>query len=339
MGRVVPHELPAHVLNRRSFLTVLSGGMVVAASRRLPLGDTVGRALERTATGPAAPGSFRVVIPGLGQDGFPPEVTVSELHAYQGGAVMVTATRASAGTASVLGRQYQLGEGAGGLAGMVGFGVVDPPGTTRLDVNLVDDLGQTANFSYDFTVLATDWTFEEIDIPPPPPPDPNAPPPPPPLPDEQPRLNAIYMGVTPRRWKPNWVIPIALGGDIFISSYMGEERSYNGGPRGGHHGGTDIGAPAGTPIHATNDGIVVMAEMVLNRGNCTVLDHGAGVFSCYGHQSQFNVKVGDVVSQNDVIGLVGSTGLATGPHLHWEMAAGGVVVDGLRWLDGSQGFY
>src|SRR6185312_5551193 len=179
MGRVVPHELPAHVLNRRSFLTVLSGGMVVAASRRLPLGDAAGRALEKTATGPAAPGSFRVVVPGLGQDGFPPEVTVSELHAYQGGAVMVTATRASAGTASVLGREYQLGEGAGGLAAMVGFGVVDPPGATRLDVNLVDDLGQTANFSYDFTVVATDWTFEEIDIPPPPPPDPNAPPPPP----------------------------------------------------------------------------------------------------------------------------------------------------------------
>ena len=71
------------------------------------------------------------------------------------------------------------------------LGVVDPPGSTTLDVSVVDDLGQTANFSYDFTVVATDWTFEEIDIPPPPPPDPNAPPPPPPLPDEQPRLNAI----------------------------------------------------------------------------------------------------------------------------------------------------
>lgn len=327
------------MLNRRSFLAAVSGALFVAASRRLPVARAAVATPARgeAATGPKPPASYRVVVPGLGHDGFSPNVTVSKLSAYQGGAVMVTATHANSGTASVFGRQYQLAAGPGGLAGIVGFGVLDRPGNTSLGVSLVDDLGETLDFRYDFTVMATAWTFEDIELPPP---DPNAPPPSgPPLVDEQPRLNAIYMGVTPRRWKPNWTIPIALGGDVFISSYFGEERSYNGGPRGGHHGGTDIGAPAGTPIHATNDGIVVMAELVLNRGNCTVLDHGSGVFSCYGHQQQFNVKVGDVVSQGDVIGLIGSTGLATGPHLHWEMAAGGVVVDGLRWLDGTQGFY
>jgi len=328
------------MLNRRSFLAAVSGGMVVVASRRLPTvrAGAITLVSGEPVTGPEPPAGYRVVVPGVGQDGFAPEVTISKLSAFQGGAVMITAAHATSGTATVFGRQYQLAAGPEGIAGVVGFGVVDPPGDTVLGVSVVDDLGQALNFSYDFTVLATDWTFEEIDLPPPPPPDPNAPPPPPPLPDEQPRLNAIYMGVTPRRWKPNWVIPVALGGDVFISSYFGEQRSYNGGPRGGHHSGTDIGAPAGTPIHATNDGVVVMAELVLNRGNCTVLDHGSGIFSCYGHQSQFNVKVGDVVAQNDVIGLVGSTGLSTGPHLHWEMAAGGVVVDGLRWLDGTQGF-
>lgn len=329
------------MLSRRSFLVALSGGLVVAASRQVPaLGSSDGaaRAPQRLPLAPA-PVTYRAIVPGIGRDGFAPEVTVSKLSAYQGGAVMISATNASDGTATVFGRNYDLALGDSGLAGIVGFGVADPPGNTTLDVGIVDNLGETLDFSYDFTVLQTDWTFEEIDIPPPPPPDPNAPPPPPPLPDEQPRLNQIYQGVTPRRWKANWIIPIALGGDVFISSYFGEERSYNGGPRGGHHSGTDIGAPAGTPIHATNNGIVVMAELVLNRGNCTVLDHGSGVFSCYGHQSQFDVKVGDVVAQGDVIGLVGSTGLATGPHLHWEMAAGGVVVDGLRWLDGTQGFY
>ncbi len=249
---------------------------------------------------------------------------------------MVSVKSAVSGRATVFGRRSELASGPEGISGIVGFGVVDPPGRASLAVTVVDGAGATSTVSYDVTVVATPWTFEDIVLPPP---DPNAPTPSgPALVDEQPRLNAIYSRVTSRRWKMGWTIPIALGGETFISSYFGEERSYNGGPRGGHHGGTDIGAPEGTPIHAANDGTVVMAELVLNRGNCTVLDHGGGVFSCYGHQSKFDVKLGDTVKQGDIIGRVGATGLATGPHLHWEMAAGGVVVDGLRWLDGTQGF-
>ena len=94
----------------------------------------------------------------------------------------------------------------------------------------------------------------------------------------------------------------------------------------------------GTPIRATNRGIVVFAEEGLYRGNLVVIDHGAGVLSSYGHQSALRVTVGDTVERGDVVGLVGSTGLSSGPHLHWEMAVGGVLVDGLRWLDGTQGF-
>ena len=103
------------------------------------------------------------------------------------------------------------------------------------------------------------------------------------------------------------MIPIELSSEVFISSYFGEERSYNGGPRGGHHGGTDIAAPTDTPIHVTNDGIVVMAERVLNRGNCVVVDHGAGIFSRHGHMNALRVLAGDVVAEGDVIGVVGST--------------------------------
>jgi murein DD-endopeptidase MepM/ murein hydrolase activator NlpD len=203
---------------------------------------------------------------------------------------------------------------------------------------LTDTQNQPLTYGYDLTIRATPWTFDDIIIPPAPPPDPNAPPPPPPLPDEQPRLNELYAMVTPRRWDGPWLIPLTLGEDIYITGYFGEERSFNGGPRGGHHGGTDIGAPAGTEIRATNRGMVVLAEETRNRGNLVVLDHGAGVFSSYGHQSALRVLVGDVVERGDVVWLVGSTGLSTGPHLHWEMAVGGVLVDGLRWLDGTQGF-
>jgi murein DD-endopeptidase MepM/ murein hydrolase activator NlpD len=238
--------------------------------------------------------------------------------------------------AEVFGRQYPLLAGARSLEGFVGIGPLDPAGPATLVVRLVDQLNQPANYGYDLTIRQTQWTFDSIIIPPP---DPNAPPSnEPTLPDEQPRLNQIYAGVTERQWDMPWQIPIALGGDVSISSYFGEERSYNGGPRQGHHGGTDIAAPFDTPIHATNHGTVVLAELTLNRGNLVVLDHGSGIFSCYGHQKVIRVSVGDFVHRGDVLGIVGTTGLSTGPHCHWEMSVGGVLVDGLRWLDGTQGF-
>jgi murein DD-endopeptidase MepM/ murein hydrolase activator NlpD len=123
-----------------------------------------------------------------------------------------------------------------------------------------------------------------------------------------------------------------------VTGYFGEQRSFNGGPVQGHHGGTDLGADAGTPIYATNGGVVVMSGLYLVRGNLVVIDHGGGVFSLYGHMSERAVAAGDAVAKGQVIGYVGSTGLSTGPHLHWEMSVFGVLVDGLRWLDGSQGF-
>jgi murein DD-endopeptidase MepM/ murein hydrolase activator NlpD len=123
-----------------------------------------------------------------------------------------------------------------------------------------------------------------------------------------------------------------------ITSYFGEQRSYNGGPPAGHHGGTDIGVPAGTPVHATNDGTVVLAQLTYVRGNFVIIDHGGGVFTGYGHMQSLAVTAGQTVKQGDILGYVGQTGLATGPHLHWEMSVGGQLVDALRWLDGTQGF-
>jgi murein DD-endopeptidase MepM/ murein hydrolase activator NlpD len=78
--------------------------------------------------------------------------------------------------------------------------------------------------------------------------------------------------------------------------------------------------------------------MYLTRGNMVVLDHGGGVFSLYGHMDSISVVEGQVLAGGAEVGRVGSTGLSTGPHLHWEMSVSGVLVDGLRWLDGTQGF-
>lgn len=321
------------MVTRRRLLAGASASFVVAALGRGQSPRVLGEEMPDL---PETP--YRIVSPGLTNDGFYPDVHVSFLEPYQGGAVLVTATNALSGIAQVFGRTYLLTPGPEGLAGFVGFGVLDPVGPATLTVSLNDTLNQPLNYGYTLNVRRTQWTFDDIIIPPP---DPNAPPPPVdehPLVDEQPRLNALYSGISARRWDMPWILPLTLGGPVAISGYFGEERSFNGGPRGGHHGGTDIGAPAGTEIHATNHGIVVLAELTLNRGNLVVLDHGGGIFSCYGHQSALRVSVGDEVRRGDVVGLVGTTGLSTGPHLHWEVSVGGVLVDGLRWLDGTQGF-
>jgi murein DD-endopeptidase MepM/ murein hydrolase activator NlpD len=84
------------------------------------------------------------------------------------------------------------------------------------------------------------------------------------------------------------------------------------------HAGDDLPAPSGTPIHAAADGLVVSAGVRGGYGNVTVLDNGSSLGTVYAHQSRIDVTVGQLVKRGDVIGLVGSTGLSTGPHLHFE---------------------
>jgi murein DD-endopeptidase MepM/ murein hydrolase activator NlpD len=68
------------------------------------------------------------------------------------------------------------------------------------------------------------------------------------------------------------------------------------------------------------------------RGNAVMIDHGGGVVTGYWHLQRIAVQPGTLVHAGDVIGEVGTTGLSTGPHLHWEMRIGGVAVDPLQWL-------
>jgi murein DD-endopeptidase MepM/ murein hydrolase activator NlpD len=93
------------------------------------------------------------------------------------------------------------------------------------------------------------------------------------------------------------------------------------------HKGTDIGAPYGTPIHAMMDGVVQFAGRSGGYGNFVKLAHSGGVASGYGHMSRFAVRSGAHVKQGQVIGYVGSTGMSTGPHLHWEVWKNGAVVN------------
>lgn len=98
------------------------------------------------------------------------------------------------------------------------------------------------------------------------------------------------------------------------------------------HPGLDISADKGDPVYATADGKVVNASPSGNYGNLVVLDHGYGLETRYGHLSAFKVKDGQAVKRGDLIGLVGSTGRATGAHLHYEVRANGRILNPLQLL-------
>ena len=98
------------------------------------------------------------------------------------------------------------------------------------------------------------------------------------------------------------------------------------------HTGVDFEASQGTPIRASADGTVVTAADCGGYGNCTILDHGNALATLYAHQSSIAVKEGQTVRRGQVIGAVGSTGLSTGPHLHFEVRVAGTPVDPLPYL-------
>ncbi len=105
-----------------------------------------------------------------------------------------------------------------------------------------------------------------------------------------------------------------------ITGIYGSQRILNGKPRRPHYG-TDIAAPEGSPIFAPASGVVSLArEDMYFTGNTLMIDHGQGVSTIYAHLSKLMVKQGERVEQGEPIGLIGSTGRVTGPHLHWGLS-------------------
>ncbi len=98
------------------------------------------------------------------------------------------------------------------------------------------------------------------------------------------------------------------------------------------HTGIDIGVPMYTPIHAAAAGRVIIAGWINGYGNTVVLDNGGGISTLYAHQSRIEVQVGETVAQGQVIGLVGMTGWATGPHVHFEIRIDGKPVNPVLYL-------
>lgn len=119
-----------------------------------------------------------------------------------------------------------------------------------------------------------------------------------------------------------------------ISSQFGQIRI--GTKRGSvprHHRGVDLRAPQGTPVYSVANGRVAYAGNHLLDGKITIIDHGAGIFSLYLHQSLINVSVGDFVAKGKLIGRVGKTGIASGPNLHLEIRINGTRVSPLNFIE------
>lgn len=98
------------------------------------------------------------------------------------------------------------------------------------------------------------------------------------------------------------------------------------------HEGLDFGAPIGTPVYATGEGVVVLAEPWDRYGNTVEIDHGNGITTRYAHMSRIKVKEGQRVTRSTVVGLVGNTGRSTGSHLHYEVRVSDTAKDPIKFI-------
>ena len=115
-----------------------------------------------------------------------------------------------------------------------------------------------------------------------------------------------------------------------VTSFFGDRRTFNyddGESALSIHNGIDFAAPEGTPVFSCGDGLVVFSGNRLVTGNSIIIEHLPGLFSVYYHMKTLTAEAGSIVEKGDKIGEVGSTGISTGPHLHWEIRNQGIAVD------------
>jgi murein DD-endopeptidase MepM/ murein hydrolase activator NlpD len=213
-----------------------------------------------------------------------------------------------------------------GFVGLLGIDLQDEPGNHELTVE-VKNGDYTSTLSYKVSVAKEKFHVEHLTLPK----------------DkvdldenslarwkaEQEQVKTALAGDSPAKlWRPGFVEPVSGK----RTGIFGSVRVMNGQPRNPHNG-EDIGAPLGTDVLATNDGIVRLTVEHFFSGKGIFLDHGLGFYSMYFHLSEVLVKDGDQVKAGQVIGKVGATGRATGPHLHWGVKLNGARVNPYALLD------
>ncbi len=142
--------------------------------------------------------------------------------------------------------------------------------------------------------------------------------------EENDLLRSLFLTTSDRLWEGRFLIP----SDKAIVTPFGTKRIMNASWTSVHRG-VDIRGAEGDEVMASNSGRVVLARSMFLGGNTIVIDHGQDIFTIYMHLSRMSAGVGDFVKKGDVIGLVGSTGRATGPHLHFGVKVSNISVNPL----------
>jgi murein DD-endopeptidase MepM/ murein hydrolase activator NlpD len=267
----------------------------------------------------AIPGNTAIVKPGLMID--PPSVK-------QGGTFQVDLVRPNVVSASgkFNGLTIHFTPAGGYLYGLVGVSRCAKLGNSPLTLAETDSAGKTITETATVAVTATAFPVDQVTLPPSKVT----------ILDDTALINreAVQLAAIVNKYTPSRLWDGAFRQPVYgpVTEYFGTRRSYNGGPVGAcGHEGMDIGLPQGTPVYAPARGRVAFTGLTQVRGNLTVIDHGVGVYSAFFHQVEILVKVGDMVEPGMLIGKVGTTGLSTGPHLHWSMWASGEYVDPIEW--------
>jgi peptidase M23-like protein len=212
-----------------------------------------------------------------------------------------------------LGRKLAFFRGHGAWFALAGVDVEAPAGPSQIKVTLRLEEGDTRALEQSIEIHAAHYRTGSLTV---------APKFVEPDPEAQKQIEAdsqlkakIFSTSAPDPlWTGNFHAPVTAP----PTDSFGTRRMFNG-KLASIHKGMDFRAPAGTPVHAGNSGIVVLARPLYFEGNCVVLDHGQGLYTVSMHFSRIDVKEGQHVSTGDRLGLSGSTGRVTGPHLHWSV--------------------
>ena len=248
-----------------------------------------------------------------------PALELSATTVKQGGALEVTVRGALAGTPRVkfAGRTWPMFRAGDVWRTYVGTDATTKSGRYSLSV----EAGGRVIATRAITVGRVTFAIRRLRVPP----DSFAPEK---VAEERRKVGAALQVLAPQQlWDGAFILPTVAAP---VSSPYGVLSIYNGIIRGFHRG-TDFAAPVGTPVKAANHGIVRLADYLPLSGNAVLLDHGLGVITLYLHMSALNVEPGARLQKGDVLGYVGGTGVATGPHLHWGLRINGTYVDPLPW--------
>jgi murein DD-endopeptidase MepM/ murein hydrolase activator NlpD len=222
-------------------------------------------------------------------------------------------------------REFRPGEPTGYI-GLLGIDMQDDPGTHELAVE-VKQGEQAKQLSFNILVAKEKFAVEHLN-----------------LPKEKVDLDekavarwkaeqeqvkeALTENSRLKLWHSNFLEPV----NGKRTGIFGSVRIMNGKPRNPHNG-EDIGAPMGADVAASNDGVVRLTVDHVFSGKGVFVDHGLGFYTMYFHLSEVLVKDGDLVTAGQIIGKVGATGRATGPHLHWGVKLNGARVNPYSLLD------